>query len=175
LLYDNTKTTAIQGAFDPDRGVLILIGKAKAAYYTDAIRNIRYDYKETDDAPLLDTAKHIYIYVSDGQTQSQTRQRTLTMVSNIKLDIPIAFTPNGDTANDTWKIRSTNTSDDYKDALVRVYNIRGTLVYEAIGLDKEWDGKYKDVILPADTYYYTINLNLDYTRATYQGIVTILH
>lgn len=87
----------------------------------------------------------------------------------------MAFTPNGDTANDTWKIRSVNTSDDYKEALVRVYNIRGTLVYEAVGLDKEWDGKYKDSTLPADTYYYTINLNLDYTRATYQGIVTILH
>ncbi len=175
LIYDDNKTKAVQGAFDVNRGVLILIGKAKPAYYTDAIRSIRYDYINSEANPLLDSSKRIYLYVSDGQAQSATKERAFNMISSIKLDIPKSFTPNGDMANDTWRIRSTNTIDDYKDALVRVYNIRGTVVYEATGLDHEWDGKYKDAILPSDTYYYTINLNLDYTRATYQGIVTILH
>ena len=174
LMYDDSKTKAVQGAFDANRGVLILIGKAKPAYYTDAIRAIRYDYITSEDNPLLDSAKRIYLFVSDGQARSATKERSFHMISSIKLDIPNCFTPNGDMANDTWRIRSTNTLDDYEEALVRVYNIRGMVVYEATGLDHEWDGKYKDALLPSDTYYYTINLNLEYTRATYQGIVTIL-
>lgn len=52
--------------------------------------------------------------------------------------------------------------------------MRGTLVYEATGLDKEWDGRHNGEELPTDTYYYTINLNLPYTSASFKGMVTIL-
>jgi gliding motility-associated-like protein len=58
--------------------------------------------------------------------------------------------------------------------LIRVYTIRGTVVYEATGLDTEWDGRHRGDVLPTDTYYYTIDLNLPYTNATYKGMVTIL-
>jgi len=47
-------------------------------------------------------------------------------------------------------------------------------VYEATGLDTEWDGRHRGDVLPTDTYYYTIDLNLPYTNATYKGMVTIL-
>jgi gliding motility-associated-like protein len=102
------------------------------------------------------------------------KEREITMISTIQLNIPNSFTPNGDMANDTWKISPNNTSDDYKDALIRVYNIRGMIVYESTGLENEWDGNHDGSAVPSDTYYYTFNLILNYTRATYRGIVTIL-
>jgi gliding motility-associated-like protein len=47
-------------------------------------------------------------------------------------------------------------------------------MFETIGFDKEWDGRYNGELLPPDTYYYTIDLNLTYINTNYKGIVTIL-
>ena len=65
-------------------------------------------------------------------------------------------------------------TDQFKETVVRVYNKRGVLVYEAIGLEKEWDGTYNGEVLPVDTYYYTIDLKLSFIKKTYKGAVMIL-
>jgi gliding motility-associated-like protein len=168
------KFPSLQGVFDPNRGVLFIIGTASPEVYSQALRTIEYDYKNVEQNPLSDSTKVLYVFARDGEATSQTKEREITMISTIQLDIPNSFTPNGDMANDTWKISPNNTSDDYKDALIRVYNIRGMIVYESTGLENEWDGNHDGSAVPSDTYYYTINLNLNYTRATYRGIVTIL-
>lgn len=174
LLFDNTKFPSLQGVFDSNRGVLFLIGTASPDVYSQALRSIQYDYKNAKENPLNDSTKVLYVFARDGEATSQIKEREITMISTIQLDIPNSFTPNGDMANDTWKIRSNNTSDDYEDALIRVYNIRGMMVYESTGLENEWDGNHNGSAVPSDTYYYTINLNLNYTKATYKGIITIL-
>jgi gliding motility-associated-like protein len=96
------------------------------------------------------------------------------METKVALDIPNAFTPNGDSANDTWRIRSSNINQLDK-AIIRVYNKRGLLLYEAVGFESEWDGIANGQRLPVDTYFYTIDLNLTYMKQTYKGFVTILH
>jgi len=96
------------------------------------------------------------------------------METKIALDIPNTFTPNGDSANDTWRISSANKSQ-LKQAVIRVYNKRGLLLYETTGFEKEWDGIADGQVLPMDTYYYIIDLHLSYMKQTYKGIVTILH
>ena len=91
------------------------------------------------------------------------------------LDIPNAFSPNGDRANEAWLITSPNTTDGsvpYTEALIRVYNKRGLLVYEAKGFANPWDGTFSGKELPVDTYYYTIDLH--YNKVRYKGVVTIL-
>lgn len=92
----------------------------------------------------------------------------------IQLDIPTGFTPNGDGANETWKILSKEGAilNGFEDAEIRVYSKRGVLVYEARGFEKPWDGRHNGNVLPADTYYYTIDLN--YKGIRRKGIVTIL-
>jgi gliding motility-associated-like protein len=90
------------------------------------------------------------------------------------LDIPNAFIPNGDQQNDTWHINLIN-PDRIDDALIKVYDKRGMLRYEAIGFENEWDGSSNGQTLPMDTYYYTIDLNVSYMKKTYKGSVTILH
>jgi large repetitive protein len=89
------------------------------------------------------------------------------------LDIPNAFTPDGNEANDTWVISSGSSGvDRFNDAEIKVYNQRGMLVYEAKGFDKPWDGTKDGEVLPATTYYYTIDLKFD--NKLFKGIVTIL-
>ena len=90
------------------------------------------------------------------------------------LDIPTAFTPNGDGANETWKIvpRQGTDLNQFQNAEVRIYNKHGVLMYEANGFENRWDGRQNGEVLPADTYYYTIDLKIDNIR--YKGVVTLL-
>ncbi len=114
--------------------------------------------------------------MTDGENTSNTKSRLVDLIYTFKdLDIPSAFSPNGDRANEAWLITSPNTPDGtvpYTKALIRVYNKRGLVVYEAKGFEKPWDGTYGGKELPVDTYYYTIDLQ--YNRVRYKGVVTIL-
>lgn len=174
LLYDKTETPGINGVFDQGQGVLFLIGNATADEYTKALRNVSYNFVVGENEVNLDSMKLVRIKVSDGSLESKPAVREIELVKGAMLNIPQWFTPNGDASNDTWKVYSLNSNDDYPDALIRVYTLRGTLVFEAKGLDKEWDGRYNGEYLPTDTYYYTITLNAPYANTSYKGAVTIL-
>ena len=176
LLFNDS--TNINVIYDPN-GILFLIGYATLDEYKAAIGAIQYNYRMTQDAngnpnEILSGPRNIYIILHDGQLPSERRERQINMEGKVALDIPNTFTPNGDFSNDTWRIRTANKSQ-LDQAVIRVYNKRGLLVYETIGFEKEWDGISNGHLLPVDTYYYTIDLRLDYMKQTYKGILTILH
>ena len=169
LIFDGT--SKITGIFDEGSGTLNLNGVATAQEYVDAIRSIKYNYEDTREL-LLDT-RSVYVSLSDGQGTSLQESRIITLVYTFSdLDIPTAFTPNGDTANETWKITSANGTAQYDDAEVKVYNKRGLLLFETKGFEQQWDGVWNGETLPSDTYFYTIELN--YNKVRYKGTVTIL-
>ena len=175
MTSDSTKIKAI---YDP-AGILFLVGYAPLEEYKTAIRSIKYGYQliRDENGNYLEFAKGdriLYINLNDGQLVSETRERKIAIETDVVLDIPNTFTPNGDKSNDIWRIRATNTNKLDK-AVLRVYNKRGLLLYESNGVKMEWDGVSAGQVLPVDTYYYTIDLNLSYIRKTYKGIVTILH
>lgn len=174
LHYDKSETPGINGVFDQGQGILFLIGNAPTSDYAKALRNVTYNFVVGENEVNLDSIKLVRIKVNDGVADSPPAVREIKLVKGVMLNIPEWFTPNGDTSNDTWQIHSLNSGDDYPDAVIRVYTMRGTLVYEATGLDKEWDGRHNGEEVPTDTYYYTINLNLPYTSASFKGMVTIL-
>ena len=99
----------------------------------------------------------------------------ISIESAVDLDIPNSFTPNGDKTHDTWSVRPTLNARQFDKAVVRVYNKRGLLIYEAKGFDKNWDGTFNGELLPVDTYYYTIDLMLSYTTKKYKGSVMIFY
>ncbi|SHG54634.1 gliding motility-associated C-terminal domain-containing protein [Chryseolinea serpens] len=169
LLFTNT--TNIKGTFNPNSGVLSLTGKATAREYRDAIRSVKYNYINAVDI-ILDS-RTVYVTLTDGKSFSETKDRVITLIYNFRdLDIPTAFTPNGDQANETWVISSANGTDQYQDAEVSVYNKRGTLLFRTQGFDTHWNGTYNGEVLPVDTYFYTIDLKFNKVR--YKGTVTIL-
>ncbi|SKC65829.1 gliding motility-associated C-terminal domain-containing protein [Ohtaekwangia koreensis] len=170
LTFKNT--SKIRGVYDSTKGVLSLIGTATLAEYRDAIRSVQYYYNNVED-PELET-KTIYFRLNDGKTLSALYERKIGLMEDIGFDIPNAFTPNNDAANDTWRVKPLKQADRFDNTIIRVYNKRGSLVFETTGFDKEWDGRYNGEVLPPDTYYYTIDLNLTYINTNYKGIVTIL-
>lgn len=76
-----------------------------------------------------------------------------------ELEIPNAFTPNDDGANDTWNIEQLFIFDKVS---VDVYNRWGDRVFHSNGYssDKFWNGTdQKGKKLPMDSYYYVIDLH----------------
>jgi gliding motility-associated-like protein len=170
LLFSNT--TNIRGVFDIDAGILSLIGKAPLAEYIQAIRSIEYNYIGSDS---LIKNKVLFFSLNDGKNVSAVQQRLINLGDSfVDLDVPTGFTPNGDMVNDTWSVKPSNKIDTGARPTIRVYSKRGVLVYETVGFNEEWDGRFNGEILPPDTYYYTIDLNLSEKKSKYNGIVTIL-
>jgi gliding motility-associated-like protein len=86
------------------------------------------------------------------------------------LEIPTAFTPNADGFNDFWRIEG---MIYYPDAIVQIFNRWGDLIYEARNYyDHPWDGTYKGVRVPVDSYHYIISFTNGNREIT--GQVTVI-
>ncbi len=177
LLFES-ENARIRGIRDP-AGILFLIGNATLEEYQTALRTIKYNYRirqkfNGEPEGILSGPRTIYINVSDGESLSLTSELQVSIEAKIELDIPTAFTPNGDHVNDTWHVQLLN-RDKLLHAIVKVYNKRGLLLYEADGLEKNWDATFNGERLPADTYYFTIVIKLPYAQGNYSGVVTVLY
>ena len=100
------------------------------------------------------------------------------------LDVPSAFSPNGDGFNDTWIILnpsdpSVPVATDYPNMIIEVFDRSGQKRWESEPgysqtVESGWDGRDRNGnILPIDSYYYFVHLNND-TGVVLQDIVTIV-
>jgi gliding motility-associated-like protein len=170
LEFENTSN--IRGDFNRQSGLLELTGRAPVADYVQALRTIEYIHRNTVD-PILEP-KSVFFVLNDGETDSPPVDKMILLqYTFIEFDIPSGFTPNGDQANDTWIIDRPGGLEELDDAVISVYNKRGVLVFRTRGFDKPWDGTMNGQMLPADTYFFTIDLQLR-NKKTYKGVVTIL-
>lgn len=171
LLFEGKEN--IHAVFDPASGILFLLGKATSGEYQELFRSLKYRYTVTADSMKQHASKKIHFRMNDGKDMSLTYERVLLLETDVALEIPTAFTPNNDHANDTWKITPRKNEDGFT-AFVRVYDKRGNMVFESNRLEVEWDGHFNGSPLPADVYFYTIEMDLSYTKINYRGIVSIL-
>lgn len=174
--YDELKYTGtelIRGAFDVQRGVLFFTGKATIAQYLQVIKSVQYNFLAGQEA--FTEGKKVSIKISDSFSTSDAATREIrTKALDIDLDIPSGFTPNGDSANDTWIIKPLKASEELNSAVIRVYHRSGALVFESTGFEKAWDGRLNGELLPCDSYFYTIDLGNNYVKSPIKGVVTIL-
>ncbi len=71
------------------------------------------------------------------------------------LSVPSAFSPNGDGINDNWIIENI---EFYDNCDIQVFDRWSRIIFQSKGGYKPWDGKKQGGELPADTYYYFIDL-----------------
>jgi gliding motility-associated-like protein len=76
-----------------------------------------------------------------------------------KKGIPTAFTPNGDQFNDEFLIPG---MERYPNMEVEVFDRWGRRIFKSDkGYTQPWDGTFNGNDMPADAYYYIINVNED--------------
>lgn len=171
LQFTPTSNNKIRGVFDSNAGILTLLGQASPASYAAALASVSYE----NLAPPSGGTKTLQISVNDGKTDSEIVERSIVFGhASFSLDIPTGFTPNGDLANDTWKILPLRGDESFAQAEIKVYSKTGVLVFETTGFQNEWDGRLNGQFLPADTYFYTIDLNKNAPEGFLKGLVTIL-
>ncbi len=113
---------------------------------------------QTYRTPVSDQELIIRLIVTNHLLCTDTAERKIKLVSSCYIDIPSAFTPNGDRLNDylyplnAYKAR---------DLIFRIYNLYGQKLFEATDPAKKWDGTFKGKMQSAGTYVWT----LEYTHA----------
>jgi gliding motility-associated-like protein len=87
------------------------------------------------------------------------------------LDVPNAFTPNGDGINDKLFVRGFGISKmDWK-----IFNRWGAMVFESTDRNEGWDGTYKGVVQPSEVYHYVLDVQYsDNSRYQKKGDITLL-
>lgn len=70
------------------------------------------------------------------------------------LDYPRFFTPNGDGFNDIWKIKNL---DLFPKGVISIFNRYGKLLKQLNTNTPGWNGKYNNLDLPADDYWFNLN------------------
>jgi gliding motility-associated-like protein len=97
---------------------------------------------------------------------------TLFVRREEKIFIPNAFTPNGDGANDSFRVF-------FGDGItaigsIKIFNRWGDLVFDQSG-DVEWDGKFRGKAAQMGVYVYLVRVELsDGTERLFSGDVTLL-
>jgi gliding motility-associated-like protein len=86
------------------------------------------------------------------------------------IQIPDAFTPNGDNNNDTWIIENI---EMFPNHVVQVFNRWGQVVYFKKYGDEPWDGTLQGKKLPTGSYVYVVDLHNQMEAKT--GTVTIIY
>lgn len=101
-----------------------------------------------------------YVYNAAGCVDSLSRIIIInTVTTEIDLLIPNAISPNGDGRNDVWKLQFLDFINE--EAEVTIFNRWGQQVYQSVGYDVPFDGRYQGELLPEATYYYVIKISDD--------------
>jgi gliding motility-associated-like protein len=87
------------------------------------------------------------------------------------VDVPNAFTPNGDGVNDFVKVKGYGIGKmDWK-----IYNRWGALVFWSTDIKSGWDGRYKGAMQPQEVYTYILDVIFtDGTKYRKTGDITLL-
>ena len=102
---------------------------------------------------------------------SDTSCQPITVTISSLLDVPNAFSPNGDGVNDKVYVRGFGIGK----MNWTIYNRWGKVVYQGTNPSEGWDGKVNGRLQPQDVYHYT--LQVEFTskeRTTKKGDITLL-
>ncbi len=148
-------------ASDPD-GDAVTLTKVDANHPLGTIDNIdsgNLCFTFTPNSGVSGTA-HIAVAICDERSACTEISAEIEVI-NIELVVYQAITPNGDGANDRWKVEGIELFPDNK---VTIFDRWGSVVFQARGYNNEdvvWsgNGKSRDSLLPSGTYFYHIQIN----------------
>lgn len=111
-----------------------------------------------------------YVTITDANYCQRNVGIYVPESSQLCLNIPDAFTPNGDGINDRWEI---GYIENYPDAIINVFNRWGQHIYQGRSTSEFWDGTWDGKRVPAGSYIYVVDLRNDMQPFT--GVVTVIY
>jgi gliding motility-associated-like protein len=106
------------------------------------------------------------VSTSDDRCPSED---TIRIGKFFRLFMPNAFSPNGDSVNDTWEIKNLSSLPG---AEVFIFNRNGGLIYYADRNGQPWDGTYENQKVPSGVYRYLVRAP---DREPMQGTVHVIY
>lgn len=103
--------------------------------------------------PLVNSQECCIKLTATNNNCKDSVTKCFKVIPEFSISIPNVFTPNGDYANDYFKITSTGV----KKLNCTIFNRWGIKIYEWDGVNGYWDGKTKSGNAADGTYFYIIN------------------
>ena len=144
----NEKDIVIGGFSSKDNTVEILIDNLGVGDYEYALDNSSFQ-----DEPY-------FTQVRPGMRMISVRDKMGCGVSNLQVGVVgyyKYFSPNNDGINDTWQVLGLKTTFNSL-SNVYIYDRYGRFLAQISGPDEAWDGSYQGQPLPADDYWFRIEL-----------------
>ncbi|MFN0175624.1 MAG: gliding motility-associated C-terminal domain-containing protein [Saprospiraceae bacterium] len=127
----------------------------------------------SDPVFTADTTTVFLVMGQDAFGCVATDSLTVTVLPDLKFDMPNAFTPNGDGSNDVFM--PAFKGDIFERFYLRVFTRWGELIFESNAPTQGWNGMLKDIALPSDVYVYIFEYGLTDGRSGQEkGDVTLL-
>lgn len=153
-------------------------------FINNSVDAVRYEWNFGDDEKLstesLEPVEHTYnrpgpviaqLIAVNIKGCPDTAKVTLVARVAPLLDVPNAFTPNGDGINDKVFVRGFGITK----MTWRIYNRWGQVVFQTNDRKEGWDGKFKGQVQPQEVYHYVLDVEYsDKTIFQKKGDITLL-
>lgn len=116
----------------------------------------------------------VYLVVETAFGCRDSTERIARIENEVQLFAPNAFTPDGDSFNDRWRVHISGI--DIFDFHLRIFNRWGELIFESFDPDGEWDGTYGGNKVKDGVYIWLISagdLNTD-IKHEFKGFINVL-
>ena len=141
--------------------------------YYDSTINVYHEFSGGDEFGVTDYTVILYAVSQYGCIDSTSRR--ITMLPELIVYIPNAFTPDGDIYNNTFfpVISGGYTTENYS---FLIFNRWGELIYESSEIGEGWDGTYRGKKCQDGVYTWKLNVGKSYTDEIkeYVGHVSLL-
>jgi gliding motility-associated-like protein len=142
-----------------------------------ASQSFEFDFPDTQ---LDDSICFKIQAIKDTSVFVESLSNILCLISDAKMHVPNAFSPNGDDHNDVFLPKAilifNQTGNPILDYEMEIYNAWGEKMFHTDDLNVGWDGTYQGNICPQGVYIYRIRaLALDgVTSFNLEGTITLL-
>lgn len=150
--------------------------KTEPGWYTDSLIETTFDKKVEGIDNQLNTDNGLYQYrviAYDNSIKQNyySSSNTINLIEPPVLNVPNAFTPNGDLLNDELK----TVSVFVKDYHLKIFNRWGELIWESRNKKEGFIGDDKSKELASDVYFYIVDYSgWDGTSYSKKGNISIL-
>ena len=107
-----------------------------------------------------------------GVCGSEPGMVSIKVIDITRVEVPNAFTPNGDGINDEFRIKITGW---FRLNNLRIFNRYGQMIFETRDLSREWKGYFNSNPVAVGTYYWTLEgIDIHGSILRKSGSVTVI-